>query len=58
MIQKTGQLADRGVSLEVNGRPPQEQYLLQLLQIADRSPMRSLLRAMLDPMSLQTFIAE
>ena len=36
----------------------QEKYFVKLLEIADRSSMASLVHAAVDPMSLQTFIAE
>jgi len=37
---------------------PQEQYFLDLLKIADRSSMASLVRALLDPMALDNFVAD
>jgi hydroxymethylpyrimidine pyrophosphatase-like HAD family hydrolase len=58
MLRIARKNGDGGIPAEANGRPPQERYLLHLLEIADRSPMASLIRALFDPMSLQTFIAE
>jgi len=37
---------------------PQEQYLLKLLAVADRNPMASLGMAMLDPLAIQSFLAD
>jgi len=37
---------------------PHERYFLDMLAIADQSPAVSLLQAVLDPMSLETFVAE
>lgn len=56
-------VASRGTDAEVPSvsmktLAPQERYLLNTLQVADRSALNSLLRAMLDPSVLQNFIAD
>jgi hydroxymethylpyrimidine pyrophosphatase-like HAD family hydrolase len=45
-------------SISMSTLAPQEQYLLSTLQAADRSSMKSMVRAMLDPSVVQNFIAD
>jgi hydroxymethylpyrimidine pyrophosphatase-like HAD family hydrolase len=45
-------------SIRMNTLAPQEQYLLKLLGVADRSTTASLVRSMFDPMVLDNFIAD
>ena len=45
-------------SIAMSTLAPQERYLLSILQVADRSAMNSLVRAMLDPSVIQNFIAD
>lgn len=45
-------------SISMSTLAPQERYLLNTLEVADRTAMNSLIRAMLDPSVLQNFIAD
>jgi len=49
---------DQVPSVSINTLTPQERYLLNMLQVADRSNMNSLVRAILDPSVLDNFIAD
>src|SRR5215475_3986966 len=57
MVQREGRSIQNEL-LTKNGSSPHEQYFLRLLEVADQSTSNSLLQAVLDPMSLQTFVAE
>jgi hypothetical protein len=57
MIQSTGTRNLQNPNIKAV-LAPQDRYFVKLLETADRSSMVSLVRAAVDPMSLQTFIAE
>lgn len=57
MIQHT-ETPLQSVELATRNLSAHEKYFLHMLEIADQSPAASLLQAVLDPMCLQTFIAE
>ena len=45
-------------TISVETLAPQDRYLINTLQVADRSAMKSVIRAMLDPSVIQNFIAD
>ena len=57
MIQRSGKRMENAVPAK-KSLSRHERYFLDLLEIADQSPAVSLLQAVLDPMSLETFVAE
>jgi hydroxymethylpyrimidine pyrophosphatase-like HAD family hydrolase len=57
IINQCGGVSDTTPNL-THGCSAQERYFLKLLAIADRHPLWSALRAVLDPMMLDTFLAD
>ncbi len=57
IVHPRGDTCGRCRPVKASGSP-QERYFLKLLDVADRSALASLVRAMVDPMALQTFLAD
>lgn len=57
IVQSNGSSVQHDLS-NASHLSPQESYFLKLLEIADRSPMSSLIRSVFDPAAFRTFVAE
>ena len=58
IIQRNGKQIDNTAPLDNSNLSSHDKYFLHMLEVGDQSTVASLMQAVLDPISLETFVAE